>query len=109
MWGPSSQVAPPQAPSQVAPSQAPTPSQVAPAPQTPAPAPAPAPPPAPAPAPAPPAPAPAPPPAPAPVAPVVHSAPVAPAGWFPDPSGQAQLRYWDGTRWTEHTHNHPQG
>ncbi|MCI2239799.1 RDD family protein [Paenibacillus sp. TRM 82003] len=27
-----------------------------------------------------------------------------PAGWYPDPSHQAQLRWWDGERWTEHTH-----
>ena len=33
-------------------------------------------------------------PAPAPSAP--------PFGWYPDPSGRHQLRYWDGTRWTEH-------
>lgn len=26
-----------------------------------------------------------------------------PANWYPDPSGQARLRYWDGARWTEHT------
>ena len=26
----------------------------------------------------------------------------APAGWFPDPSGQPGLRYFDGTNWTEH-------
>jgi len=26
-----------------------------------------------------------------------------PAAWYPDPSGQARLRWWDGTRWTEHT------
>ncbi|MGW6902334.1 phospholipid scramblase-related protein [Streptomyces sp. NPDC054919] len=26
------------------------------------------------------------------------------AGWYPDPHGAPQLlRYWDGTRWTEHT------
>lgn len=25
------------------------------------------------------------------------------AGWFPDPSGAPQQRYWDGARWTEHT------
>ena len=25
------------------------------------------------------------------------------AGWHPDPHGQARLRYWDGSRWTEHT------
>lgn len=27
-----------------------------------------------------------------------------PAGWFPDPHGAARLRWWDGSRWTEHTH-----
>ena len=26
-----------------------------------------------------------------------------PAGWYPDPSGRAPFRYWDGIRWTEHT------
>jgi hypothetical protein len=36
----------------------------------------------------------------------VQQQPVAtPAGWHPDPYGQARLRYWDGTRWTEHTNN----
>ncbi len=25
-----------------------------------------------------------------------------PASWLADPSGRHQLRYWDGTRWTEH-------
>ena len=24
-------------------------------------------------------------------------------GWKPDPYGQAQMRYWDGNNWTEHT------
>jgi hypothetical protein len=28
---------------------------------------------------------------------------VAPAGWYADPHGQHVWRYWDGTRWTEHT------
>ena len=28
--------------------------------------------------------------------------PVRPAGWYPDPQGEGQ-RYWDGTKWTEHT------
>lgn len=23
-------------------------------------------------------------------------------GWYPDPNGDWQLRYWDGQRWTEH-------
>ena len=25
------------------------------------------------------------------------------ADWYPDPHGEARLRYWDGQRWTEHT------
>ena len=28
--------------------------------------------------------------------------PSAPAGWIPDPRGRHELRYWDGSRWTEH-------
>ena len=31
------------------------------------------------------------------------SPPMPPANWYPDPSGHARLRYWDGARWTEHT------
>ena len=27
---------------------------------------------------------------------------VAPANWYPDPSGEARLRYWDGSAWTGH-------
>ena len=26
-----------------------------------------------------------------------------PAGWFADPQGQAHLRWWDGSNWTDHT------
>ena len=26
-----------------------------------------------------------------------------PAGWYPDPQGQARLRYWDGNAWTDQT------
>jgi hypothetical protein len=26
-----------------------------------------------------------------------------PAGWYPDPQGSGQQRYWDGTTWTDHT------
>jgi hypothetical protein len=49
-----------------------------------------------------------------PVSPIEVSAPVAaspvaaapvvttPAGWYPDPSGRFEMRYWDGTAWTEH-------
>lgn len=27
-----------------------------------------------------------------------------PPNWYPDPKGEAELRYWDGSQWTEHTH-----
>lgn len=30
-----------------------------------------------------------------------------PAGWYPDPSDHAQLRWWDGSAWTSHTHAAP--
>ncbi|GAB2675084.1 RDD family protein [Thalassiella azotivora] len=32
-----------------------------------------------------------------------------PAGWYEDPGapGGGQVRWWDGTRWTEHTRPHP--
>lgn len=26
-----------------------------------------------------------------------------PADWYPDPTGQARLRYWDGNQWTDST------
>jgi len=26
-----------------------------------------------------------------------------PAAWYPDPQGEARLRWWDGERWTGHT------
>jgi hypothetical protein len=28
----------------------------------------------------------------------------APAGWYPDPSGAAALRWWDGSAWTAEEH-----
>lgn len=31
-------------------------------------------------------------------------APTPPAGWYPDPLGVGELRYWSGDSWTEHTH-----
>lgn len=57
-----------------------------------------------------PAPQPAPEPAPEPaVQPTPEPAPepaaeaaAAPAGWYADPSSRYELRYWDGTTWTEH-------
>jgi uncharacterized protein YbjQ (UPF0145 family) len=30
--------------------------------------------------------------------------PSTPADWYPDPENPGQLRYWDGTQWTEHRH-----
>lgn len=41
--------------------------------------------------------------APEPAAQEPAAAPLPPANWYPDPSGQARLRYWDGSRWTDHT------
>jgi hypothetical protein len=32
----------------------------------------------------------------------VHAAPQAPAGWYPDPTGRHEHRYWLGTTWSEH-------
>ena len=29
-----------------------------------------------------------------------------PAAWHPDPYGRHELRYWDGTQWTEHVSSH---
>ena len=29
-----------------------------------------------------------------------------PANWYPDPFGRHELRYWDGSRWTEHVASH---
>lgn len=41
-------------------------------------------------------------PAPAPAAAPVAAAPAVPANWYADPSGRYELRYWDGSNWTEH-------
>ena len=48
-------------------------------------------------------------PTPAPVAPAAVAptpdpapAPAVPAGWYADPAGRFELRYWDGSTWTEH-------
>lgn len=29
-----------------------------------------------------------------------------PAGWYADPLGNHQLRYWDGWQWTQHVADH---
>lgn len=29
-------------------------------------------------------------------------APAVPSGWYADPSGRFEIRYWDGESWTEH-------
>lgn len=34
--------------------------------------------------------------------PASSSAPAVPAGWYADPAGRFDLRYWDGGAWTEH-------
>jgi hypothetical protein len=41
---------------------------------------------------------------PAPVEPAPAAAPTpsVPAGWYADPAGRFELRYWDGGTWTEH-------
>lgn len=31
-----------------------------------------------------------------------NAAPEVPANWYKDPSGRFELRYWNGTQWTEH-------
>jgi hypothetical protein len=37
--------------------------------------------------------------------PAVGPGPLAGAGWLEDPSGQHQLRYWDGVAWTSQVSN----
>lgn len=32
--------------------------------------------------------------------------PQTPANWYPDPLGRHELRYWDGSQWTEHVSSH---
>ncbi|MSV80447.1 MAG: DUF2510 domain-containing protein [Actinobacteria bacterium] len=34
--------------------------------------------------------------------PVAAASPAVPAGWYADPAGRFELRYWDGGTWTEH-------
>jgi hypothetical protein len=50
-----------------------------------------------------PAAAPTPTPAPPPPQPAQAAHPAQPANWYPDPWGQAAMRYWDGGQWTPHT------
>ena len=51
---------------------------------------------------APPAYTPAPAYAPAPAYNPAPAAPAVPSGWYADPAGRFELRYWDGGAWTEH-------
>ncbi len=37
-----------------------------------------------------------------PTTPVTPATPSVPAGWYHDPAGRFELRYWDGSAWTEH-------
>ena len=41
-------------------------------------------------------------PAAAPAAAAPAPTPAVPAGWYADPAGRFELRYWDGSTWTEH-------
>jgi outer membrane biosynthesis protein TonB len=41
-------------------------------------------------------------PAAAPAAAATAPSPAVPAGWYADPAGRFELRYWDGSTWTEH-------
>ena len=34
--------------------------------------------------------------------PAAAATPAVPAGWYADPAGRFDLRYWDGSAWTEH-------
>lgn len=34
--------------------------------------------------------------------PAAATTPAVPAGWYADPAGRFELRYWDGSTWTEH-------
>jgi hypothetical protein len=34
--------------------------------------------------------------------PTTPATPSVPAGWYHDPAGRYELRYWDGSAWTEH-------
>jgi hypothetical protein len=37
-----------------------------------------------------------------PTQPAQPTTPAVPAGWYHDPAGRYELRYWDGSAWTEH-------
>jgi uncharacterized protein YxjI len=36
----------------------------------------------------------------------MSTTPSTPAGWYPDPIGRHEHRYWDGAQWTEHVSSH---
>jgi hypothetical protein len=37
---------------------------------------------------------------------MTENAPRTPPSWYPDPLGRHELRYWDGSQWTEHVSSH---
>jgi uncharacterized protein YxjI len=37
---------------------------------------------------------------------MTENVPPTPANWYPDPLGRHELRYWDGSQWTEHVSSH---
>ena len=37
---------------------------------------------------------------------MTENAPPTPPSWYPDPLGRHELRYWDGSQWTEHVSSH---
>ncbi len=39
--------------------------------------------------------------------PLLPTAPAVPAGWYPDAQMPGQVRYWDGTQWTQYTQASP--
>lgn len=41
-------------------------------------------------------------------APAVDAASPKPAGWYADPADDTQVRWWDGSAWTQHLQDKPE-